>query len=320
MKKVISSIVAVLLAGSLGTAAYAGTDSSSPAIPITFMGQVIKTDAAPIVDQGRVLVPARAVTEALGAKVQWDAKTKTATIQKWSEIVKLKQGEKSALINSEGGSEMYPVKLDVSVKVLHNRVYVPLRFISEQYGYRITWANNKVAIETPLGNAAQDVLYRGDLVKAREIAKSLPLHYPMKPLEIGYMGEVDGRTILFPEGVALLYYVVEGDVISQVEVKDDFALVTWQAHIKPGKTESVPSFVKQEWTDEVGVTPKLADVYVYTNSGIFGETGWEEYSYIDKSGTITEIGYMHYGFGSVDTERGTLQLLKPGEKRTDALK
>ena len=42
-------------------------------------GQQIQMDSMPIIENGRTLVPMRGVLEAIGANVNWDSSTKTAT-------------------------------------------------------------------------------------------------------------------------------------------------------------------------------------------------------------------------------------------------
>ena len=43
-------------------------------------GKTVKLDAAPRIENGRTLVPLRAVSESLNLKVDWDGETKTITI------------------------------------------------------------------------------------------------------------------------------------------------------------------------------------------------------------------------------------------------
>ena len=49
---------------------------------ITVNGKTEKLDAAPFIEDSRTLVPVRFISEALGAKVTYDEKTKTVTIKK----------------------------------------------------------------------------------------------------------------------------------------------------------------------------------------------------------------------------------------------
>ncbi|TYP75553.1 copper amine oxidase N-terminal domain-containing protein [Paenibacillus methanolicus] len=90
-------------------------------------------DVAPVKKDGRVLVPFRAIAEALEAEVAWDAATKTITVSKDGVEVKLTLGSAVAYVN---GTE---VKLDVPGQTVNNRVLVPLRFLSEALKSNVVW-------------------------------------------------------------------------------------------------------------------------------------------------------------------------------------
>ncbi|CAM3130695.1 stalk domain-containing protein [Paenibacillus sediminis] len=84
------------------------------------------------------------------------------------------------------GSSKETVKLDISIKSVHNRIYVPLRFVSEQYGYKVGWANHTVSIQSPLYEKERVALYAGNLAAARKIAMSAMFaggHYEPTPLQ-----------------------------------------------------------------------------------------------------------------------------------------
>ncbi|MDI6906397.1 MAG: copper amine oxidase N-terminal domain-containing protein [Thermoanaerobacterales bacterium] len=102
-------------------------------------------DVQPLVKSGRVLVPVRAVTEALGATVQWNQQTRTATISTGDKMLTLRLEERIALVN---GKE---ITLDVPAKSERGRVVVPLRFIAQALGYNVGYdiATGTVTVESP---------------------------------------------------------------------------------------------------------------------------------------------------------------------------
>ena len=89
--------------------------------PLTF-------DVAPFVESGRTLVPLRAIFEALNATVEWDGYTNTVTATKGEKIIKLQIGNNVALIDGKEKA------LDIAAKIVNNRTFVPLRFVSESLG------------------------------------------------------------------------------------------------------------------------------------------------------------------------------------------
>ncbi|MFB9326843.1 copper amine oxidase N-terminal domain-containing protein [Paenibacillus aurantiacus] len=96
-------------------------------------GSEPKFDVAPVKKDGRVLVPFRAIAEALEADVKWDAASKTITVTRDGVEVKLTLGSKVAYVN---GTE---IKLDVPGQSVNNRVLVPLRFLSEALKSNVVW-------------------------------------------------------------------------------------------------------------------------------------------------------------------------------------
>ncbi|MBE3585168.1 copper amine oxidase N-terminal domain-containing protein [Desulfofundulus thermocisternus] len=80
-------------------------------------------DVTPRVEKGRVLVPLRALAEALGATVEY--KDNAIVIKQGDNTVTLVIGNKKALVDGK------PVMLEVPAKVVGGRTLVPLRFIGE---------------------------------------------------------------------------------------------------------------------------------------------------------------------------------------------
>lgn len=92
-------------------------------------------DVAPVVENGRTLVPLRAIFEALGAEVNYEAATKTVIATKGDISIKLVIGGKAYKNNQE-------VNLDVPAKNISGRTLVPIRFISEALGSLVSYDAN----------------------------------------------------------------------------------------------------------------------------------------------------------------------------------
>jgi hypothetical protein len=90
-------------------------------------------DAAPFIKDGRTLLPIRALIEALGGSVQWNASTKTATVLLGSRTVALTIGSKTALVNGT------PIALDVAPEIGNGRTFLPLRAVAENLGLDLSW-------------------------------------------------------------------------------------------------------------------------------------------------------------------------------------
>ena len=77
MKKIISIVLAFIMLTVLNITALA---DKLPDVTLVVDGVVAKTDVPPVIEDGRTLVPVRALFESLDAKVGWNAKTKKITI------------------------------------------------------------------------------------------------------------------------------------------------------------------------------------------------------------------------------------------------
>lgn len=110
-------------------------------ISVLIDGVKLYTPQAPVMIQGRVMLPMRSIFEALDASVKWNQKTKTVTAVKDGTTVILKINSKTATINSK------TVALDVPAKNLKGNTMVPVRFVSEALGQKIGW-NSKTKTVT----------------------------------------------------------------------------------------------------------------------------------------------------------------------------
>ncbi|WP_342415048.1 stalk domain-containing protein [Paenibacillus sp. FSL R10-2782] len=99
---------------------------------------------------GSMLVPFRAVFEALGAKVKWDGATKTVTATKGNTTIKLTVGSRDAYINGK------LVRLNAAPRLINGKVMVPIRFVSEALGAKVKW--NIAAQSVVIFLAQQQVL------------------------------------------------------------------------------------------------------------------------------------------------------------------
>lgn len=91
-------------------------------------------DALPFIDgNGRTQVPVRFVSEALGAKVDWDGNDKKVTVALNSRTVILTVGKRGYEINSKS------YQMDTVALLQESRTFVPIRFVSEALGATVTW-------------------------------------------------------------------------------------------------------------------------------------------------------------------------------------
>lgn len=90
-------------------------------------------NVAPFVVNGRTLLPIRFVSEALGAKVNWNDSTRTVTVVKGSDTIELVIGSN---IMKKNGSE---IQIDVPAAIYYDRTMLPLRAVAEALGKKVFW-------------------------------------------------------------------------------------------------------------------------------------------------------------------------------------
>ncbi|KEO81550.1 stalk domain-containing protein [Tumebacillus flagellatus] len=143
MKKTIPGLLlgSLLLTAVPNAAVYA---SVPDAVGITINNKVVHLTTMPVQLDGRVLVPLRAVSEAIGAEVKWDAATQTATITRGRDKVEMTLGNTTAKKNEQ------PVTLDVAPQLIDDATMIPVRFLVEGLNLQAKWdeATKTVIIDT----------------------------------------------------------------------------------------------------------------------------------------------------------------------------
>jgi peptidoglycan endopeptidase LytE len=101
-------------------------------------------DAQPFIDGGSTLqVPLRLLSEKLGYQVDWSMQGQQVkvTLTNKQQSIGLVTGEDQAVVNGK------PESLEGKAVFSQGRAYVPLRFITENFGSKINWnTSNQIAI------------------------------------------------------------------------------------------------------------------------------------------------------------------------------
>ena len=145
MKKIIITLATILTLLLIGTTTFASN------VYVQLNGEIIDfTDSngnrvdAQIVNN-RTMVPLRKIFELLGATVEWDNSTRTASAQKDDVSIKLQIDNPIAEVSTNGITRK--IELDSKPILINDRTMVPLRFISESLGKQVAWdAREQTAI------------------------------------------------------------------------------------------------------------------------------------------------------------------------------
>jgi uncharacterized repeat protein (TIGR02543 family) len=106
----------------------------------TVNGGSMALDSPPVIKNGRTLVPIRAIIEALGGTVGWDGTARKATVTLGSVTIELWIGQSAARVNSIS-TRIDSANLKVVPEIINGRTMLPLRFVSENLGCSIVWAD-----------------------------------------------------------------------------------------------------------------------------------------------------------------------------------
>ncbi|WP_169823201.1 stalk domain-containing protein [Planococcus antarcticus] len=119
--------------------------ATSPSVQVYTDGNLVEYDVLPIIQNGRTMVPIRHTISALGVSIVWDNKSKKVTTKSGSNVIILSVGKNTASVNGK------TVKLDTSPIIVKGRTLIPLRFISENYGFKVEWDNQAkiISITSP---------------------------------------------------------------------------------------------------------------------------------------------------------------------------
>ncbi|MFO7173746.1 MAG: stalk domain-containing protein [Bacillota bacterium] len=96
-------------------------------------GRELAFDVPPQVENGRALVPARGLLQAMGADVSWDDRTRTVVAILGDRSIRLRIDDRVAYVDGQ------PVVLDTPPRIRSGRTLVPLRFVSEGLGAWVNW-------------------------------------------------------------------------------------------------------------------------------------------------------------------------------------
>jgi len=113
--------------------------------------KILILDSPPIIKNNRTLLPIRAVVEALGGTVEWDATERKVTVSLNYKIIELWIGKSVAKVNDIDT----PIDLDnskVVPEIINSRTMLPLRFVTENLGAKVDWDGSTQTITITYSN------------------------------------------------------------------------------------------------------------------------------------------------------------------------
>ncbi len=135
-RRLLSLALSGALALSLASPALAAPAGSGIAVQLDGK-KLTFTDAAPQARDGRTFLPFRAVFEAMGATVDYDAAANAVSATRGGTTVTMTLGSTQAAVVS--GGEETALTMDVAPFAENSRTYVPVRFAAQALGCAVGW-------------------------------------------------------------------------------------------------------------------------------------------------------------------------------------
>ncbi|MCM3141390.1 stalk domain-containing protein [Brevibacillus sp. MER 51] len=262
-----------------------------PVISVVVDGKGVQSDVLPIHRNGRMLVPIRVVAEATGSEVSYDAATQKVMLNKKSKHISLAIGSQTAYVDGKR------LKVDVSPIIVNKRTLVPIRFISEAFGYQVQWDETSAVAyiqSKPVEDKAMSVKYslnpyvvqQGDTLSKIAARHDTNMSAIQKNNHLSSDEVLVGQILFLPEGAQRAEHPIA------TIVADDQLI---------GKQFRFP-FHDNSWYEPYGDSFGSDREWTETNSGsvrshegidIMAPKGTPIYSVSD--GTINKVGWNTYG-------------------------
>ncbi len=137
----------------LGIALLLVNVSFATDIQLIVDGENITASSNPVIENSRLLVPIKFVSDEIGADVVWDGTARTVVITKGGTDIKLWIDSPIFMLNGD-----YKMS-DVSPKIINDRTYVPVKLISNVFNIDVKWieSSREVVIDSTINADYEDV-------------------------------------------------------------------------------------------------------------------------------------------------------------------
>ena len=136
-KKIILALLMAIVLMVFDTAIAAAGETK-----VQLDGVYVNLEPAPMIVDGRTLLPARAIVEMLGGDIDWDNDLRQVHINHDGTHILLTIDNDVAYVNG------VPETLDVPPQIIDGRTLVPLRFVVESLGVDVDFQDGTIFINT----------------------------------------------------------------------------------------------------------------------------------------------------------------------------
>lgn len=134
-----------------------GAASSADPIQVMINSKPLSMEVAPVVINGRTLVPLGAIFEELQVELEWNSDTRTVFAATEDVEITLPIGQATAIVNGER------ISLEAPGTIVEGRTMVPVRFISESLGAEVEWiAESRTVVIEMIHESSDKIVNGGD--------------------------------------------------------------------------------------------------------------------------------------------------------------
>jgi len=209
------SKIRVLLLTVLVLLLFTAVTGAEEPITIKVKGVTVRTDQSVLIVNGRTMVPVRFVSEALGAKVVWDANSRTVIISSHdnSYVTGLEVTESiKIMVNGR------LVQTDQQPLLIGNRTMVPVRFISEALGVEVGWDQKRRTVL--IGEQEQLASAELEPKEVAEMVGPAVIHIEIYDEELELSGKGSGFIVGSKGVIVTNYHVINGASFLRVKLGD----------------------------------------------------------------------------------------------------
>lgn len=97
-----------------------------------------KIDSPPFIENGSTMIPLRGLFELMGADITWNGDDQSITVTDRDLKIELQVENKLVYVTDPEHGEV-KLTLSSAPKIVSDRAFIPLRFVSEKLGYNVLW-------------------------------------------------------------------------------------------------------------------------------------------------------------------------------------
>lgn len=259
---------------------------TAPLISVSLNDNQLDFDVPPMTENNRVFVPMRKIFETLGATVDWNGDTQSATAVKDDNLIIIQIDNPIMQKNNE------TIELDAPPRVVDGRTLVPIRAIAEGLGADVQWIEQTQSV----------VIQLGEHKRAEPATEKYSVQILLEPSTINYLGwSQDGITFFEQNGKRGYINNITGEI---VPAEDNLFI-----------SEELRCFKQDGYYGAVNQSGKIVIPFEYNQLKAFDEgialasktiSGVEKWGKIDTTGKIV-VPFEYTSGEWVDSEMNLIQ-------------